>query len=136
MCIRDRVGTVAIGDDVEIGANSTIDRSRFGRTEVGEGTKIDNLVQVGHNVVIGKHCLLCAQVGISGSCKFGKYVILAGQAGFAGHLKIGDRVTVSAQSGVMNDIPDGEKWPVSYTHLPFQSLERTRISLSRSHFSQ
>jgi UDP-3-O-[3-hydroxymyristoyl] glucosamine N-acyltransferase len=100
-----QVGTVAIGDDVEIGANSTIDRSRFGRTEVGEGTKIDNLVQVGHNVVIGKHCLLCAQVGISGSVTVGDYVVIAGQAGLAGHLSVGSGAMIAAKTGVKDDIP-------------------------------
>ena len=105
-----QIGNVIIGDDVEIGANVTIDRGALGPTVIGKGTKIDNLVQIAHNVEIGEGSLIISQVGISGSCKFGKYVILAGQAGFAGHLKIGDRVTVSAQSGVMTDIPDGEKW--------------------------
>ena len=99
-----------VGGDVEIGANVTIDRGALGPTVIGKGTKIDNLVQIAHNVEIGEGSLIISQVGISGSCKFGKYVILAGQAGFAGHLKIGDHVTVSAQSGVMTDIPDGEKW--------------------------
>jgi UDP-3-O-[3-hydroxymyristoyl] glucosamine N-acyltransferase len=77
---------VEMGDDVEIGANSTLDRARFSRTVVGEGTKIDNLVQVGHNVIIGRHCILCAQVGISGSTTLEDYVVLGGQAGVAGHL--------------------------------------------------
>jgi UDP-3-O-[3-hydroxymyristoyl] glucosamine N-acyltransferase len=105
-----QIGNVIIGDDVEIGANVTIDRGALGPTVIGKGTKIDNLVQIAHNVEIGEGSLIISQVGISGSTKFGKYVILAGQSGFAGHLKIGDRVTVSAQSGVMTDIPDGEKW--------------------------
>jgi UDP-3-O-[3-hydroxymyristoyl] glucosamine N-acyltransferase len=100
-----QVGTVEIGDDVEIGANTTIDRSRFEKTVVGEGTKIDNLVQVGHNVVIGRHCLLCAQVGIAGSCTLGDYVVLGGQVGLAGHLTVGSGAMVAAQSGVKDDIP-------------------------------
>ena len=95
-----QVGIVQVDDDVEIGANTTVDRARFGRTWIGEGTKIDNLVQIAHNVVIGKHCLIVAQVGISGSTRLGDYVTLAGQVGVAGHLEIGDRVVVSAQSGV------------------------------------
>jgi UDP-3-O-[3-hydroxymyristoyl] glucosamine N-acyltransferase len=100
-----QVGTVLIGDDVEIGANTTIDRSRFEKTVVGEGTKIDNLVQIGHNVVIGRHCLLCAQVGIAGSCTVGDYVVLGGQSGLAGHLTVGSGAKVAAQSGVKDDIP-------------------------------
>jgi UDP-3-O-[3-hydroxymyristoyl] glucosamine N-acyltransferase len=100
-----QVGTVVIGDDVEIGANTTIDRSRFEKTSVGEGTKIDNLVQIGHNVVIGKHCLLCAQVGISGSVTLGDYVVIGGQAGLAGHLTVGSGAMIGAQSGVKDDIP-------------------------------
>jgi UDP-3-O-[3-hydroxymyristoyl] glucosamine N-acyltransferase len=105
-----QIGNVVIGDDVEIGANVTIDRGALGSTVIGKGTKIDNLVQIAHNVEIGEHCIIIAHVGISGSTKLGNYVILAGQAGIAGHLKIGNHVTVAAQSGVMHDIPDGEKW--------------------------
>src|SRR6266403_106736 len=103
-------GNVIIRDDVEIGANVTIDRGALGPTIIGRGTKIDNLVQIGHNVVFGEHCLVVSQAGIAGSTKRGNYVILGGQVGLAGHLKIGNRVSVAAQSGVMNDIPDGEKW--------------------------
>ena len=105
-----QIGNVVIGDDVEIGANVTIDRGALGSTVIGKGTKIDNLVMIAHNVEIGEHCILIAQVGISGSTRLGNYVILAGQVGIAGHLKIGNQVTVAAQSGVMHDIPDGEKW--------------------------
>jgi len=100
-----QVGTVELGDDVEIGANTTIDRSRFEKTLVGEGTKIDNLVQVGHNVIIGRHCMICAQAGIAGSCILGDYVILGGQVGLAGHLTVGAQAQVAAQSGVMEDVP-------------------------------
>jgi UDP-3-O-[3-hydroxymyristoyl] glucosamine N-acyltransferase len=105
-----QIGNVVIGDDVEIGANVTIDRGALGSTVIGRGTKIDNLVQIAHNVEIGEHSILVAQVGIAGSSKLGKYVVLAGQVGIAGHLKIGSQVTVAAQSGVMHNIPDGEKW--------------------------
>jgi UDP-3-O-[3-hydroxymyristoyl] glucosamine N-acyltransferase len=100
-----QVGTVLVGDDVEIGANSTVDRSRFEKTVIGEGTKIDNLVQVGHNVVIGKHCLLCALVGIAGSVTLGDYVVVGGQSGLAGHLTVGSGAMIAAQSGVKDDIP-------------------------------
>lgn len=105
-----QIGNVIIHDDVEIGANACIDRAALGSTIIGRGAKIDNLVQVAHNVVIGEGCLLVAQAGIAGSTKLGNFVVLAGQVGVAGHLKIGHQVTVAAQSGVMNDIPDGQKW--------------------------
>ena len=102
-----QTGTVVIEDDVEIGANVTIDRARFDKTIIGEGTKIDNLVQIAHNVTIGKHCLIIAQVGISGSTHIGNHVILAGQAGIVGHLTIGDGTVVAAQSGVSKSIKAG-----------------------------
>lgn len=105
-----QIGSVIIGDDVEIGANVTIDRGALGPTTIGKGTKIDNLVQIAHNVQIGEHCLIVAQVGIAGSTKIGNYTTLAGQVGLAGHLKIGSKVVIAAQSGVMNNIGDGEKW--------------------------
>jgi UDP-3-O-[3-hydroxymyristoyl] glucosamine N-acyltransferase len=102
-------GGVVIEDFVEIGANCCIDRAKFGETKIGAGTKIDNLVQIGHNVVIGKNCLIVSLVGISGSCKLGDGVILAGQAGLIDNLEIGDGAIVGAQAGVMNDIEAGEK---------------------------
>ena len=92
-----QIGNVVIGDDVEIGAGVTIDRGALGSTVIGKGTKIDNLVQIAHNVEIGERCLLVAQVGIAGSTKLGNYVVLAGQVGIAGHLKIGNQVIVAAQ---------------------------------------
>ncbi len=102
-----QVGRVRIEDDVEIGANVTIDRAALGETVVGAGTKIDNLVQIAHNVQIGKGSLLVSQSGVSGSTRLGDYVVLAGQAGLVGHINIGDRVIVAAQSGVTNDVePD------------------------------
>jgi UDP-3-O-[3-hydroxymyristoyl] glucosamine N-acyltransferase len=105
-----QIGNVILRDDVEIGANVTIDRGALGPTIIGKGTKIDNLVQIGHNVTFGEHCLVVSQAGIAGSTKLGSYVVLGGQVGLAGHLKIGNRVQVAAQSGVMHDIPDGQKW--------------------------
>jgi len=98
-----QVGIVQIDDDVEVGANSTIDRARFGRTWIKQGTKIDNLVQVGHNVQVGRACLLVAQCGVSGSTVLGDGVILAGQAGVVGHLNLGDGTIVMAQAGVTKD---------------------------------
>jgi UDP-3-O-[3-hydroxymyristoyl] glucosamine N-acyltransferase len=105
-----QIGNVIIRDDVEIGANVTIDRGALGPTVIGKGTKIDNLVQIAHNVTVGENCLIVSQAGVAGSTKLGNYVILAGQVGVAGHLKIGNRVSIAAQSGVMHNIPDGEKW--------------------------
>ncbi|MGV3523824.1 MAG: UDP-3-O-(3-hydroxymyristoyl)glucosamine N-acyltransferase [Candidatus Sericytochromatia bacterium] len=103
-----QVGRVCIGDDVEIGANVTVDRGTLGDTVIGRGSKIDNLVQIGHNVRIGQHCLLVAQVGIAGSSEVGDYVTLAGQTGVAGHLVIGDHVTAAGKSGITRDIPSGQ----------------------------
>jgi UDP-3-O-[3-hydroxymyristoyl] glucosamine N-acyltransferase len=105
-----QVGNVLIQDDVEIGANVTIDRGALGSTVIGRGSKIDNLVQIGHNVVVGEHCVLVAQVGISGSTRLGNFVTLAGQVGLADHLEVGNRVRVGAKAGVMHNIPEGEVW--------------------------
>jgi UDP-3-O-[3-hydroxymyristoyl] glucosamine N-acyltransferase len=105
-----QAGVVRIEDDVEIGACTCIDRATLGETVVGRGTKIDNLVQVGHNVRIGPLSLIVAQAGISGSTTLGQGVILAGQAGVVGHLHVGDGARVGAQSGVSRDVPDGETW--------------------------
>jgi UDP-3-O-[3-hydroxymyristoyl] glucosamine N-acyltransferase len=102
-----QVGIVRIEDDVEIGAGTTIDRAALGETVIGEGTKIDNLVQIGHNVRLGKRCLLVSQVGIAGSTIIGDDVQVGGQSGFAGHLKIGNRVRVYSKSAVFDDVPDG-----------------------------
>ncbi len=100
-----QLGRVVIEDDVEIGANTTIDRAALGETRIGRGTKIDNLVQVAHNVEIGPHSILAGQVGIAGSSKVGQKVIMGGQVGISDHVEIGDRVLIAAKSGVMKDIP-------------------------------
>ncbi len=100
-----QIGTVLIDDDVEIGANVAIDRATLGETHIHPGVKIDNLVQIAHNVVIGEHSVIVSQVGISGSSKVGKHVTLAGQVGLVGHLEIGDHVMVGAQSGVTKSVP-------------------------------
>ena len=102
-----QVGIVRIEDDVEIGAGTTIDRAALGETVIGEGTKIDNLVQIGHNVRVGQRCLIVAQVGIAGSTMLGDAVQVGGQSGFAGHLKIGDRARVYSKSAVFEDVPEG-----------------------------
>jgi UDP-3-O-[3-hydroxymyristoyl] glucosamine N-acyltransferase len=102
-----QVGNVVIHDDVEIGANSAIDRAALGSTIIGAGTKIDNLVHIAHNVVMGRHCLIMGQAGFAGSSQLGDYTVVASQSGIAGHLKLGKQSTVGAKSGVMRDIPDG-----------------------------
>jgi len=102
-----QVGNVVIEDDVEIGANTTIDRATTDSTRIGAGTKIDNLVQIGHNVIIGQHCIVVAQVGISGSTRLEDYVTLGGQSGLVGHITIGTRAMVAAQSGVTKSVPAG-----------------------------
>jgi UDP-3-O-[3-hydroxymyristoyl] glucosamine N-acyltransferase len=104
-----QVGVVVIENDVEIGANSAIDRATFDTTRVGRGTKIDNLVQVGHNAQIGEGCILCGQAGVSGSSRIGDRVLLAGQAGVAGHFEIGDGVQVAAKSAVFQEVPPGQR---------------------------
>jgi UDP-3-O-[3-hydroxymyristoyl] glucosamine N-acyltransferase len=101
-----QIGRVTVGDDVEIGANSTIDRATFGETVIGAGTKIDNLVQIAHNVRIGENCVIVAQAGISGSSRLGNRVILAGQAGVVGHIEIGSDSMIGAQSGVARSLPE------------------------------
>ena len=105
-----QLGRVIIQDNVEIGANTTIDRGSLNDTVIGEGTKIDNLVQIAHNVRIGRFCIVAAHCGISGSCVIGDQTMLGGRVGLADHLIIGSRVQIAAASGVMNDIPDGERW--------------------------
>ena len=105
-----QVGRVIIQNDVEIGANTTVDRGANRDTIIGEGTKIDNLVQIAHNVTIGRHCVIVSQVGISGSTELGDFVVVAGQAGLTGHLQIGSGAQIGAQAGVMRDVPAGERW--------------------------
>ncbi|HEV8485136.1 MAG TPA: UDP-3-O-(3-hydroxymyristoyl)glucosamine N-acyltransferase [Blastocatellia bacterium] len=138
-----QTGTVVLGDDVEIGACTTIDRATLGQTVVGEGTKLDNLVQIGHGSSVAKNSLLCAQVGLAGSTRIGSNVVLAGQVGSAGHLTIGDGAIVTAQSGVGDDVEPGKvvsgspafdnrKWlrsTASFTRLP--EIHRAMRDLER-----
>ena len=105
-----QIGRVVIQDDVEIGANTTIDRGSIRDTVIGEGSKIDNLVQIAHNVVIGRHCVIVSQSGISGSTTLGDYAVTGGQAGLTGHLTIGVGAQIGAKAGVMTDVPAGERW--------------------------
>lgn len=118
-----QLGNVEIGDDVEIGANTTIDRGTYGATEIGAGTKIDNLVMIAHNCRVGRHNIICSQVGIAGSTSTGDYVVMAGQVGIADHLQVGERVTLGAMSGVMNNVPSGE----SYAGIPATPLREQLI---------
>ena len=105
-----QIGRVVIGDDVEIGANSGVDRGALKDTVIGRGTKIDNLVQIGHNVIIGRNCVIVAQVGIAGSTELGDFVVMAGQSSTAGHLKIGAGAQIAGTAGVKDDVPAGERW--------------------------
>jgi len=115
-----QVGYVQIDDDVEIGANVTIDRARFDKTHIMEGTKIDNLVQIAHNVVIGKHCVIVSQTAIAGSVRIGDNVVIAGQSGVDGHIEVGDGVRMAARSGVTKDVPAG----MVISGFPAQAHER------------
>lgn len=105
-----QLGRVIVKDNVEIGANTTIDRGALGDTVIGEGTKIDNLVQIGHNVIVGRNCIIAAQTGVAGSCVIGDGVMVGGQAALADHLTIGDGAMIAGDSGLMRDVPAGEKW--------------------------
>jgi len=105
-----QIGRVIIQDDVEIGANSTVDRGALADTVIGEGAKIDNLVQIGHNVQIGRHCVLAGQVGISGSVVLEDFVVMGGQAGCVGHIRIGAGAQIAGHSGVSRSVPAGERW--------------------------
>jgi UDP-3-O-[3-hydroxymyristoyl] glucosamine N-acyltransferase len=125
-----QIGIVRIGDDVEIGAGCTIDRAALGETVIGDGTKIDDLVMIAHNVKVGRHCLLVAQVGIAGSTELGDGVVVAGQSGFSGHLKIGNGVQVAAKSAVLNDVPDGAK-VMGIPAVPFREFARREAMLRR-----
>jgi UDP-3-O-[3-hydroxymyristoyl] glucosamine N-acyltransferase len=119
-----QIGRVIIQDGVELGAGTTIDRGGGADTVIGEGTKIDNLVQVGHNCVIGRHCIIVSQCGISGSVTLGDYVMLGGQVGVADHISIGEGARIAAKSGVISDIPPGEKW-MGYPAMPGRDYLRT-----------
>ncbi|HET98702.1 MAG TPA: UDP-3-O-(3-hydroxymyristoyl)glucosamine N-acyltransferase [Desulfurivibrio alkaliphilus] len=127
---RMHQGIVVIGDEVEIGANVCVDRATFGETVIGAGTKIDNLVQIGHNVEIGESCLLAAQAGIAGSTCLGKLVVLGGQAGIAGHLELADGVMVAGQSGVHNNRPAGAK-VAGYPAIDYKKWLRASAAAAR-----
>jgi len=123
-----QIGRVVVEEDVEIGANSTIDRATTGVTRIGRGSRLDNLVMVAHNVVIGENTIICAQVGISGSTRVGKHVTLAGQVGIVGHIDIGDDARVGAQGGVTKSIPAGESYS-GYPAMPHSKAQRVYASM-------
>ena len=123
-----QVGTVVVENDVEIGANVTIDRATTGTTRIGEGSKIDNLVQIGHNVKVGPHCIIVAQVGISGSTELGDHVVIAGQAGIVGHIEIGSGAQIGAKSGVSKSIKPGQR-VFGYPALPVVQAKRIEACL-------
>ena len=125
-----QVGIVVVEDDVEIGANGCIDRAALGETRIGSGTKVDNLVQIAHNVQIGAHCLLVAQVGISGSTRIGHHTIFAGQSGCSGHLEIGNGVVLSARAVAIKDVPDGVTLS-GYPARPHREWLKTQANLQR-----
>jgi UDP-3-O-[3-hydroxymyristoyl] glucosamine N-acyltransferase len=125
-----QLGYVEIEEDVEVGANSTIDRGTYGPTVIGAGTKIDNLVMIAHNCRIGRHNLICSQVGVAGSCTTGDYVVMAGQVGMRDHLTIGDRVVLGAKSGVMNNIAEPGVW-VGIPATPEREQMLKQASLSK-----
>jgi UDP-3-O-[3-hydroxymyristoyl] glucosamine N-acyltransferase len=112
-----QLGRVIVQDNVEIGVNTTIDRGGGGDTVIGEGTKIDNLVQIGHNCMIGRHCIIVSQCGISGSVTLGDHAVLGGQVGVADHIAIGEGAVIGAKSGLMHDVPAGERW-FGYPAMP------------------
>ena len=124
-----QLGYVTIGPDVEIGASTTIDRGTYGPTEIGEGTKVDNLVMIAHNCRIGRHNIICSQVGIAGSTTTGDYVVMAGQVGVRDHVHVGSRAVLGAMSGVISDIPDGECYAgIPATPLREQSFKQAALA--------
>jgi UDP-3-O-[3-hydroxymyristoyl] glucosamine N-acyltransferase len=125
-----QAGIVQIDNDVEIGAGSTVDRARFGRTWIGEGTKIDNLVQIGHNVVIGKHCIIVACTAIAGSAVIGDYVVIAAQVGIAGHVHVGSQSTLAARCGVTRDLPGGKTY-LGFPAIPSGEEKRRLAGINR-----
>jgi UDP-3-O-[3-hydroxymyristoyl] glucosamine N-acyltransferase len=125
-----QTGNVVIHDDVEIGANVTVDCATFGSTVIGQGTKIDNLVQIAHNVIVGRYCIIMGQTGIAGSTHLGDYCVIASQVGILGHLKLGSQARVGGKSGVVRDIPDREA-VLGYPAWPEKEVKRQWAAMHR-----
>jgi UDP-3-O-[3-hydroxymyristoyl] glucosamine N-acyltransferase len=125
-----QLGIVVLEDDVEIGANTTVDRARFKETRIGQGTKIDNLVQIGHNVILGRHNLIVSQTGVAGSVKTGRNVVMGGQAGVVGHLEIADFVMIATRGGVSKSIPNAGKFAGSPV-MPLADYNRQQVLLRK-----
>jgi UDP-3-O-[3-hydroxymyristoyl] glucosamine N-acyltransferase len=125
-----QLGRVIIQDNVEIGANSTIDRGGIGDTVIGEGSKLDNMVHLAHNVIVGRNCVIAGQCGIAGSTTLGDFVVLGGQVGIADHLTVGDGVTIGAKSGVVSNIPAGERW-LGFPAMPGREFLRVTAALRK-----
>lgn len=125
-----QIGIVEIADDVEIGANTTVDRATMGCTRVGKGTKLDNLIQVAHNVQIGEHTVMAAQSGVAGSTKIGSHCMVGGQVGFAGHISVGDNVQIGAQSGIPNDVKSGSSL-MGYPAVSAGDFARSTVYIKR-----
>ena len=126
-----QIGRTIIQDDVEIGANTTIDRGALGDTIIGEGTKIDNLVQIGHNVVTGRNCIIVSQVGISGSTELGDFVVFGGQGGCVGHIKIGTGVKIAANGKIINNVANQAPSLAGLLRFPILQWKREIIALRR-----
>ena len=125
-----QAGIVQIDNDVEIGAGTTVDRARFGRTWIGEGTKIDNLVQIGHNVIVGKHCIIVACTAIAGSAQIGDYVVIAAQTGIAGHVQVGSQATLAGRCGVTKSLPGGKTY-LGFPAVPVAEEKRRLACVNR-----
>ena len=126
----EQIGIVEISDEVEIGANTTVDRATMGATRIGQGSKLDNLIQVAHNVEIGRHTVMAAQVGVAGSTKIGSGCMIGGQVGFAGHIHVGDRVNIGAQSGIPGNVPSDARL-MGYPAVNASDFARTHVYIKR-----